>query len=376
MTRILLTTTALVAFAGAAAADVSFSGEAEFSYNDATGFASNVEVTGTGSVALDNGMTASASITVADTTAASAAVAGTVTGGDISLSSDSASISYNVGFDGDGAAYVGEALAHQGTTAAIFQADPSADAGISASATMGGATVSASINAANELEVGLGADLGGSAITAGYDEASGFFGAQMAGAAGGADYTLAFASNDSYGLEVGTSAAGADLTLNFGSAAGVSGWTVGASMPLGDATVSAEYSDDESWEVGFSTDLEGVSLGATFGQTAAGAADTWEITAGLSQGAVALDASFNQANAVELTASYDMGNGLMAYAGYLEDGSTTTFVDATYFGVEYDLGGGAALTVSNADLGAGYLTTTDFGQDYAAGTTVSVSFSF
>ena len=84
MKNILLTTTALVAFAGAAAADghtsVSFSGEASVEYNSNAGYSTAAEMTATGSATLDNGITASTSLTVD-------AVAGSISAGSISLSS-------------------------------------------------------------------------------------------------------------------------------------------------------------------------------------------------------------------------------------------------------------------------------------------------
>ena len=214
MKRILLTSTALVAFAGAAAADVSFSGSAEFSYNDATGFADDVSITASGSADLDNGMTASASLTIEDLD--------TVEAGDITLSSDNASITYHVGGDGTGAAYIGDELAKQGTLTNIFEDSDSIveDAGITASASLGGATISMSINAADKYQIGVSTDLGGTDLSLGFVEATGDFGASLAGASSGVDYTLAFGSNDTYGLSASTSAGGADVSLDFGDA----GW--------------------------------------------------------------------------------------------------------------------------------------------------------
>ena len=67
MKSILFTTTALVAFAGAAAADghtsVSFAGEASAEYNSDAGYSTAAEMTATGSATLDNGLTASTSLT-------------------------------------------------------------------------------------------------------------------------------------------------------------------------------------------------------------------------------------------------------------------------------------------------------------------------
>ncbi len=65
MKNVLLTTSALVAFAGAAAAEahlgVSFSGSAEIKYNDITEFSYGADLTVTGTAELNNGITATLS---------------------------------------------------------------------------------------------------------------------------------------------------------------------------------------------------------------------------------------------------------------------------------------------------------------------------
>jgi len=383
MTRILLTTTALVAFAGAAAADISFGGSATFSYNStavapADGFDEDITITASGSQALDNGFTASASLSLDyDSGVAS------VTAGDVSLSSDNASVTYDVANTAAGVALLSDNLGQMGTVKNIFGDDDVAAevdnlTGITASATMGSATVSASIDTANDYQVAVSTDLGGTSLAVGFDGATGGeFGALASGSAGSIGYDAAFASDKSFGVNTSMTAGGADITLDFGSVAGATAtWEAGASVPLGGATVSASLASTEAWTLGVSTDIDALSLGFEVGQTANGAADTWEITAGLTQGAISLDARFDYNEDVEVTASYDMGNGIMAYAGYMDTAGAASTVDVTYVGVEYDLGGGASVAVSTSDWGAGYLAATDFGQDYADGTTVSVSFSF
>merc|ERR1711916_328431 len=129
--------------------------------------------------------------------------------------------------DGTGAAYLGDPLGKQGILANIFvETDTTVatnfveDAGISASASLGGATVSMSINAANEYQIGVSTDLGGTDLSLGFIEATSAFGAAISGSASNVDYSLAFGSNDTYGLSASTTAGGADLSLDFGDA----GW--------------------------------------------------------------------------------------------------------------------------------------------------------
>ena len=350
MKRILLTSTALVAFAGAAAADVALSGDAEFSYNDGTGFASTVSLTAAGSTALDNGYTASVSLTAESVDGAAAGLAA----GDITVANDSSSITYHVAGDGAGAAYLSEAVGGSAGLAGIFSDDANESANISGSATVAGATISASLHPANEYEIGVSTDLGGTMIAVGY--AGGDFGAWLSGAASSVDYTLAFASNDTFGVEVSTTAGGADLSLSMAEG---SVWEIGASMPLGAATVGLTLDNTQAWEVSLETALDAVALGFTFDSASA-----WTMTAGYSAGDVTVDFETNNNSAWSIDATYDLGNGITAGAG-------TTSASANYVEVDYDLGGGANLSVD-------YATTADINpaEDIAAGTTLSVSFSF
>ncbi len=345
MKRILLTSTALVAIAGAAAADVSLSGEASFSYNDATGYADAVSITASGSQALDNGYTASASLTISD--------ANTVAGGDISVASDTASLTYHIGGDGDGAAHIGDNLSQMSSTVtAVFGDGTATNSDITASMTFGGATLRASLDG-NAYELGVSTDLGGTALNMGVTE-GGDFGMTMAGSASAVDYTVGFASDNDYAINASTTAGGADLGLNFGT----DGWDLSASMPLGAATVGLTFDDASDYTVSIDTTMESVALGLEIDQD-----NAWTMTAGYSAGDVGLDFSTSSANTWSLDATYDMGNGITAGVG-------TTNASAMYAEVNYDLGGGAALAIEHGDGSDGP------DDDIAAGTTLEVSFSF
>ncbi len=161
MKTILLTTTALVAFAGAAAADghtsVSFSGGASAEYNSIGGFNTDADLDATMSADLDNGLTVSTSISIATDNYAETAT----TAGSITLSSDTASLTF--GEDLHGAAF--EAVSD---TIAIGDGDEGIAAGMSASYTMGAATLFVSMPLAAEatevakadIEVGVTAAVG------------------------------------------------------------------------------------------------------------------------------------------------------------------------------------------------------------------------
>ena len=354
MKSILLTSTALVAFAGAAAADVSLSGSAEFSYNSNDGYASATEITLSGSQALDNGYTASASLTLKDTTANTAAVDGTVAGGNISISSDAASITYHVGNDGTGAAYLGAAVGKQTADGTLFADDATETETITASATMAGATISASLDAAGDYQLGVASNLGGTDLALGLDGTD--FGATLGGSAGDVTYGLGFHSNGNFGVSASTTAGGADLTLSAGNG---NAWEIGASMPLGGATVGATVANGGAWTVSAETTVDAATIKASFDNN-----NNWDASVAYDAGDVSLTFATDEANAWTLDATYDMGNGVTVGAG-AADGNKN------YAEVDYALGGGAA-------VGLSYSTDANInpGEDIKAGTTVAVSFSF
>ena len=176
----------------------------------------------------------------------------------------------------------------------------------------------------------------------------------MSGAAGAVSYSLAFGSNDAYAINASTTAGGADLTLNFGDA----GWDVGASMPLGAATVGVTINDASEWEVSLGTSLEGVGLDMKFDESS-----NWEMDATYDAGDVSVAFGTDNLGVWSIDADYDMGNGVTIGAG-------TSDADGDYADVSMDLGGGASAGITyGSQAGAGP-------DDIDEGTTISVSFSF
>jgi hypothetical protein len=365
MKRILLTSTALVAFAGAAAADVSLSGSASFSYNNNAGTVTNTSttsLTATASQALNNGYTASASLTAESKDGAEVGLKG----GNVSIASDSASITYHMGGTGVGAAYIGTGASDMMTDNNITfgkdgddQVNKTAD--VSATASLGGATIRASLDGTS-FQLGVSTDLGGSTLDAGFDQNGNVFGVQLGGETSGVSYTLGFDSANSYGLNASTTAGGADVTLDFGDL----GWKIGASMPLGAATVGVSMTDTNAaagtgWEATAKTSLESVDLGITLTQAEGASTTTWKMTADYSADPIGLSFS-TTGGSWTVGATYDMGNGLTAGVG--TDGTDQ------YVMVDYDLGAGANLSMD-------YATGKDvLDQTVNAGTTVGVSFDF
>ena len=113
MKTILLTTTALVAFAGAAAADghtsVSFSGAASAEYNSLGGFNTDADLDATMSAELDNGLTVSTTLSF-DTANYGSIADGTVAGS-LTLSSDTASLTFGNDITSASFSAVGDTIA-------------------------------------------------------------------------------------------------------------------------------------------------------------------------------------------------------------------------------------------------------------------------
>ncbi|AKS47570.1 porin [Octadecabacter temperatus] len=379
MKKILLTT-ALVGFAGVAAADghlgVTFSGDANLGYNDFDntstddnfGFYSELDVTIGFAAELDNGLVAAASIDLEDL------ASGTGNWGDsyeLSLTNDTAGLYYG---DTNFAAQNVWVSAGDMESDSFSEADGEealrgemAFGAVSAqvSYVLGdAANVRNSVNGVSDLEqlsIGASADFGNFNVVMAYQEALSAAGATIYDAANGD-----FNEGEVFGLSVGTSFAGADVRLAY-----------------------AERSDDVGDSSGVSSDSIGVSVAYPFGPVtatayyvseSAAAGDNWGINLAYANGpvAVALDYQDDQGTAKwGLEGSYDVGNGIMVYAGYL-DNAGLAGSDRYYVAGEYDLGSGASLLVSYADDSD---LTNDAGDeiganDYQVGTTVEISFAF
>ena len=381
MKNILLTSTALVAFAGAAAAgghtSVSFGGEASAEYNSVTGYATAAEMTASASATLDNGLTASTSFTLETTNFGS----GEFGAGSVSLSSDTASLTF-------GTAVVGGVFAATGDKYAIGSGgyDDGEVAGIAASATFGAVTLvlSGEINAITAVtavtavtEV-LGDDPDTGAVETDF--------VLVAGVTGVTGVTGVDSDTTVDNIEIGVTTSTAGWDLGFGldlstseyavTAAGTAGgatvgfgmsstndWDVSVAYPVGTVTVSASTDEANAWEVGAAYAADGVSAGIVLSP-----GNAWELTAGYAADGITVAAAFTDASVMTLGATYDMGNGLTVGAG-IEDTENYAFAS-------YDLGGGANAFVDYTDAAADLEEVGPSERDIAVGTTVGVSFTF
>ena len=353
----LLLTTALVGFAGAAAADghtgISFSGSASLGYNDNDasaddnefGFYSDLDIVAGLSQTLDNGLTVGASFNLDDLGAGSDQGLEY----ELSLTSETAGLFY-----GDTAFAAESHWASAGDMESDNFSEADGEVALRGDVTFGG--VSASVSYAlqdadstlatqelEQLSVGVSADFGDVNVAMGYQEAT------AVAFVGNGDFN----ADEVFGISVGTSFGGADVRLAYADNGTTDSTGIKIGYPIGPVTATAYY----------------------VAESAGG--DNWGINLAYANGpvAVALDYQDDQGTAkMGLEGSYDIGNGMMMYAGYLttDNGSNDRF----YVAGSYDLGSGASLLVSYAaddsdedgdEVGAG---------DYQVGTTVELSFAF
>ena len=329
MKHILLTSTALVMTAGFAAADVSVSGAANVDSNSETGFTYGAEATLGLSAALDNGYTASASLTVeaADSNAVDVSM------GNVSLSSDAVSLTFGTDLHGAGFAAASDDYA-------IGAGDEGVAQGFTAQLGLGDATVYVSVaNAAGEQMDADSLELGATASL------------------GGANVVLAM-SGDDYVASVATAVQGMDVGLALASIAGDALWDASVTVPLAGASI------------GLATDEASVSVltvGYTAGATEVGVEYNSDagtsFTAAWAAGDLSADLEYTADGDFAANGAYGMG--ALSIGGGFDDASNT-YVEAAY-----DLGGGAS-------FGAVYAEAVDQNpaEDNAVGTTVSLSFAF
>jgi outer membrane protein OmpU len=383
MKNILLASTAIVAFAGAAFAEghtgVSFAGDASLGYNDdiEDGFYWDSKIVTGFAAELDNGLTAAASfdINIANDDDADDVAFDDYT---LSLTSETGGLYYGV------TAFAAESLWQSaGDMAADAFSEYDNDIALRGELTFGSVTAAVSTviedsvgleadDDATQMSVAAVADLGTFTVGFAYQEESGTFsgldddGIPFVSVAGGGDLN----ANEVLGVFASTTLSGFDVTLAYAQetqiATGVSDSSLGLEVgyTMGDITLGAYY---------VSEDIVGNTEDQSYG-----------VSVGYASGPIAVAAYFNTdlgSDEYALQGSYDMGNGLVMTAGTIDGDSTGDNDFATYIIADYDLGGGASVMASFADANnAGTLTSDDIdtfgGYELMAGTTVELSFAF
>lgn len=369
MKNILLTSTALVAFAGAAFADghasadgVSFAGEATLGFNsdsddgalgDNDGFYWDANVAVTMSKALDNGLTAAATFNF---DVASNDDGSELEAGDYVLSLTSATSGLYFGQTAFAAETYWSAV---GDMEADNFSEADGETVLRSELTMAGITAGmsyavadaadvAATDSVNQLSLGATATFGNFDVAVAYQEEAD----QDMSAANGD-----FNADEVIGVSGSTTFSGATVSAGYASNLTDETSSIGVKVayPFGPVTATAYYVMEDS-EAGDVDDNFGINVAYEAGAIA-----------------VALDYQDDQGVAkTAIDGSYDLGNGLEIFAGmYMEDNIENEF----YVAGSYDLGGGASVLVAYAD--AQDDTDDEVGaNEYQRGTTVEVSFAF
>ena len=150
---------------------------------------------------------------------------------------------------------------------------------------------------------------------------------------------------------------------------------VRVSTTLGGATVALGYAKNDN---GGSTGIEvsypmgALTTTASYVQEgAASAENNWDVKVAYAEGALGVTVATDESQDWNVDVSYDMGNGMNLFVG-ADDGGKDT-----YAGVSYDLGGGASLLASYANDSDNDDTDDEVGaKDYKEGMTFQLSFAF
>jgi predicted porin len=241
----------------------------------------------------------------------------------------------------------------------------------------------------NQLSLAVSADFGNFNVVAAYqaesDEAAGFFstggvngpdgftgdtngdlaiGVGETGAVGDeADNGTAagdngdFTDNEVFGLSVGTSFSGADIRLAYAEDANSESIGVQVAYPFGPVTATVYYVSEN---------------------TPGNNDDNYGLTLAYENGPIAAKFDYDNDQGTDkygIEGSYNVGNGVTVYAGYLFfDGLVEE--DAFYVAGSYDLGSGAEFLVSYAEGDDGEYEDEIGANDYQAGVTAELSFAF
>lgn len=360
MKHLLLASASVFAFAGAAAAEVTFAGSATLGYNDddlATvsddnvGFYWDANIAVTLSQELDNGVTASVTF---DFDAADNDTGSVFEGGSylLSLTADMGGLYY-----GD-TAYAAETY---WSSAGDMESDGFSEADgevvlrgelVYSSIRAGVSYVVAdsdgnSVNVLNgedveQLSVGAAGSFGAFTFSAAYQEEADGTGAFL----GNEDFN----DNEIFAISAGGSFAGADITVGYAQQTTSGDFQststgVQVAYPLGPVTLTAYYvMEDQDGGYTYEEDERNFGIAAAYASGPISATLDYQDDQGVTK--VALDAT------------YDMGNGLSVLAGYyLEDGSDLDAgnpkfaddFDEFYIAGSVDLGGGADFVIAYAE---------------------------
>ena len=373
MKSILLASASVLAFAGAAAAEVDFSASATLGYNDSEragfaeddhqGFYWDASIDVTLSQTLDNGLTAGATFgfDIADDNLGDTSDDHDIAFGDyvLFLESDTASLYFGDTAFAAETRWVAAGDMEQDSFSeqdgeAVLRGDIMV-AGIEASvsyavATADGTTVtdgSGGADSVDQLSIGAVGTFGNFTVGMAYQEEATYGGAFESDNGD-------FNGDEIFGLFASTTFGSADVSFAYASNQTDDEDSIGVKVayPFGPVTATFYYVEESNGDPNM-----GLNVGYEDGPIS-----------------VTLDLQDDQGTSKwNLDGSYDVGNGLVVYAGI---GNENEGDEDYYVGGEMDLGGGASLLVSYAYDEDGSKEDEIGAQDYQDGTTIEVSFEF
>jgi hypothetical protein len=362
MKKILLSSAAIALLAGAASAEISWSGSGTLGYNDdyEDGVYVDFDVDITATQELNNGWTATLTYGF-ELEDGNGGNSGNDFKGDdnitVTLSNDMFALTYG---DTEFAPVSYWKGVSEMATDSFSEQDGEDVLKVTSSYGMVEGGVSGAVDGGDVYGIGLGlkATFGNFWGTVAYQEETD---AAFTDAEG--DYVM----DEVYGVSVGTSFAGADFVLAYSkqtdSVTDVSEDSLGLEVayPVGPVTLGAFYVDESQ------------------------AGDTYGVSALYSDGPLTAKVYYKEILSSEeygLGATYDMGNGLTLTGGYIDGDSVSDNDFAGYVVAEYDLGGGASFLASYADANNAAAAVTDDidtvtgGYELLSGATLALSLSF
>ena len=349
--------------AGVAAAEVTFSGTANFGYNDtdhATGASvgaafSDIDLNIDFSQELNNGYTAAASF---EFDVANADQGASFNASDAVISLTNADSGIHYGDTKHGAENAWSAVGSMENDA-FRVAD--GEMVTRADMTFGGAKIGISLGDDTNYTV-----TAASATTpAVKGTAKDYISLGITGSAGAFSYALAHKNANTAWLDGDDNSAKSQQATT----------GVRVSTTLGGATVALGYAkndDGGSTGIEVSYPMGALTTTASYVQEGAASAENkWDVKVAYAEGALGVTVATDESQDWNVGVSYDMGNGMNLFIG-ADDGGKDT-----YAGVSYDLDGGASLLASYADDSNNTDTDDEVGaKDYKEDMTFQLSFAF
>ena len=347
MKNILLSSVAVLGFAGAAAAEVSWSGDVTLGYNDTRvdSVYADAGINVALSQELNNGWTAGATFAIDASNILNGTVAydtdytvyvesdmGGIYFGDYTSAVDQL-VSSPEGLADGMTDYDDDNIAEDGQNLVLKGSFGSVQAAISTVVDQNGNT--------DGTTAAVAGSFGSVNFSLGYND-----GYDATANAGGGDLDGLIVS-DAIALNVGTTFGGASVNVGVANVGSDTNYGIEVGYPMGPVALSVWYANNDS------------------------AGDVYGLKAVYEDGPISVTAKIEDAGTTtyNLEGTYDMGNGLLLGAGTVDG-------EGEYIAAKYDLGGGATFLASYAD------GTTDIGDAYDSefelqdGLTLEVSLSF